>query len=122
MRIVAVVVVVGFVVACGAPAAPPATPEGQGAEATVSPSTDDSACEKDDDCVATGFAGCCACAKAPYGTSRAWIEKQTAACAAAACLKPEGCAVVESPEAYRGECRAKRCVLERRTSARNDGS
>jgi hypothetical protein len=94
-------VVVVMMVGCAASTPPP----------PVSSGLDDVACTRDDECAPTSFAGCCGCPRAPYAASKAGLAKKEERCAVVDCSAPPACEPVASPEGYRANCHARRCVL-----------
>ena len=87
------------------------------------PSTSDLGCDRDDDCVVTNFAGCCACPQcsvaAPHVQNRTAADLDQRRCAVASCdagmcgaagMCPPG----ESASHFAARCRDHVCAMERR--------
>ena len=70
-------------------------------------------CTRDNECVITTYAGCCACRPAePYATRRDELAKATEVCTrvrCAGCGSAEG-SVSEEANGYRAVCEQKRCT------------
>jgi mono/diheme cytochrome c family protein len=91
--------------------------------ATETPAGTDE-CARDDDCVVTNFAGCCACPQcssaAPYATTQQKLAADQATCAKVDCAPSPECDVggmcppSEPAENFVARCRDRRCAADRR--------